>query len=187
MVSLPRRVAHMLGRSARRRRAMASAAPARRVRAGSTSGQARSHPATRRRGASLGSQGLRGWGSPPVGRGTPIPRGGHGVPRSGCSTANGRAAQWRAGWRAQEEGPGSLRTGPSLDAVVSQRAKRWHPRHAGRHSTQGSRGRARRSARRLNGTLGHANGRSRRWPGIHKAGNDCDASEAGLQGEKTRR
>ena len=24
-------------------------------------------------------------------------------------------------------------------------------------------------------------------PGIHKAGNDCDASEAGLQGEQARR
>ena len=187
MVSIPRCVAHVPCRTARGRRAMASTAPERRVRAEWTSGQARSHPAKHRRGASLGSQGLRAWGSPSVGRGTPIPGGEHGVPRLGCSTANGEAARWRAGWHAQEEGPGSLRTGPSLDADVSQRAKRWHPRHAGRHSTQGSRGRARRSARRLNGTLGHANGRSRRWPGIHKAGNDCDASEAGLQGEKTRR
>ena len=166
---------------------MASTAPARRARAGWTSGQARSRPAARRRGASLGSQELRAWGSPSVGRGTPSPGGEHGVPRSGCSTANGRAARWHAGRRAQEEGPGSVWTGPSLDAAVSQRAKRWHPRHAGCHATRGSRGWARRSAWRLNRTLGRGHGRTRPRPGIHKAGHDCDASEAGLQGGQTRR
>jgi hypothetical protein len=36
-------------------------------------------------------------------------------------------------------------------------------------------------------TLGHVDGRTRPGPGIHKAGNDCDASEAGLQGEQARR
>jgi hypothetical protein len=121
MVSIPRCVAHVPCRTARGRRAMASTAPERRVCAEWTSGQARSHPARHRRGASLGSQGLRAWGSPSVGRGTPIPGGEHGVPRLGCSTANGKAARWRAGWHAQEEDPGSLRTGPSLDADVSQR------------------------------------------------------------------
>lgn len=95
MVSIPRCVAHVPCRTARGRRAMASTAPERRVCAEWTSGQARSHPARHRRGASLGSQGLRAWGSPSVGRGTPIPGGEHGVPRLGCSTANGKAARWR--------------------------------------------------------------------------------------------
>ena len=36
-------------------------------------------------------------------------------------------------------------------------------------------------------TLGHVDGRTRPGSGIHKAGNDCDASEAGLQGEQARR
>jgi hypothetical protein len=31
-------------------------------------------------------------------------------------------------------------------------------------------------------TLGHVHGRTRPGPGIHKAGNDCDASQAGLHG-----
>ena len=31
-------------------------------------------------------------------------------------------------------------------------------------------------------TLGHVDGRTRPGPGIHKAGNDCDARQAGLHG-----
>jgi len=187
MVSIPHCAAHMPCRTARGRWAMASTAPERPVRAGRTSGQARSPPATHRRGASLGSQGLRARASPSVGRGTPIPGGEHGAPRLGCSTANGRATRWRAGWRALVKGPGSLRTGPSLVAAVCQRPRRWHLRHAARHSTRGSRGGTRRSARGLNEKLGHRHGRTRPGPGIHKAGYDCDASEAGLQGGETRR
>lgn len=31
-------------------------------------------------------------------------------------------------------------------------------------------------------TLGHVDGRTRPGPGMHKAGNDCDARQAGLHG-----
>jgi hypothetical protein len=36
-------------------------------------------------------------------------------------------------------------------------------------------------------TLGHVDGRTRPGSGIHKAGNDCDARQAGLHGEQARR
>ena len=73
---------------------------------------------------------------------------------------DGRAARRRAGRHAQDEGPRFLRTGlrsiPGGPKVARQ---------------------VQRSAGRLNQTLGQRHCRTRPKPGIHEAGNDCDASK----------
>ena len=166
MISLLTRGTRKRSRNARGRWAAASATPVRRACKQRASGHVRSLPAARQPGATLSLQGLRTWCSP--------------------SGMQGNTHPWRGTWGSPF---GMLRRGRQSGSATRQAARAgWRPTVLAKgafarcRSTRRSRGRTQRSAGRLNKTHSHGHGRTRPKPGTHEAGNDCDASRAGLQG-----
>ena len=136
-----------------------------------TVGRTRNHPAAQRLGATLSSQGLRTWCSP--------------------SGMKGNTHPWRGTWGSPF---GMLRRGRQSGSATRQAARAGrrptvlaNGAFARYRSTRRSYGRTQHSAGWLNETHSHGHGRTRLKLGTHKAGNDCDASEAGLQGGRGRR